>query len=138
MINDRLTIPHAEIGFSFARSAGPGGQNVNKVNSKAVLRWRPGNSAALSVGVRERLLTQLGSRLTRDGDLVIASDTHREQGRNVGECLQRLKAIVAAAAKRPKHRRATRPTRASKERRLDAKRATSAKKANRRPPAGDA
>lgn len=138
MINDRLTIPHAEIAFSFARSAGPGGQNVNKVNSKAILRWRPGDSTALGFGVRTRLLAQMASRLTRDGDLVIASDTHREQGRNVGECLQRLKAIVAAATKPPKHRRPTRPTRASKERRLNEKRATSAKKANRRKPSDEA
>lgn len=134
MINDRVTIPHSEIAFTFARSAGPGGQNVNKVNSKAILRWRPGESIALGFGVRTRLLAQVASRLTRDGDLVIASDTHREQGRNVGECLQRLKAIVATAMKPPKHRRPTRPTRASKERRLSEKRATSAKKANRRKP----
>lgn len=138
MINDRVTIPHAEIGFTFARSAGPGGQNVNKVNSKAVLRWRPAESAALGDGVRARLLAQVGSRLTRDGDLVIASDKHREQGRNVGECLLRLKAIVAAATVRPKQRRASRPTRASKERRLSEKRANSAKKNNRRTPPEDA
>ena len=132
VIDDRLAIPRSEIQFTFARSAGPGGQNVNKVNTKAVLRWRPSESAALPPAVRQRLLSSVRHRLTREGDLVITSDRHREQGRNVGECLERLKALVAAAAKPPKKRRATRPTRASKERRLSDKRANSAKKSNRR------
>ena len=134
VVNDRITIPHGEIRFTFARSAGPGGQNVNKVNSKAVLRWRPAESVGLPEAVRSRLLDRLGARLTRDGDLVIASDTHREQGRNVGECLARLKSLVAGAATPPKRRRSTRPTRASKERRLKEKRLVAAKKANRRAP----
>jgi len=137
VINDRLSIPHGEIDFSFARSSGPGGQNVNKLNTKAVLRWRPAESAALSDTVRRRLLEQVENRLTRDGDLVIASDTHREQGRNVGECLQRLRAIVATAARPPKRRRPTRPTRASKERRLRDKRRTASKKSTRRTPPED-
>lgn len=132
MIDDRLAIPRSEIQFTFARSAGPGGQNVNKVNTKAVLRWRPAESVALPPAVRQRLLNSVRHRLTREGDLVITSDRHREQGRNVGECLERLKALVTAATKPPKKRRPTRPTRASKERRLSDKRANSAKKSSRR------
>lgn len=134
MINDWLAIPRSELQFSFARSAGPGGQNVNKLNTKAVLRWRPADSAALPPAIRDRLLTRHAGRLTREGDLVIACDTHREQGRNVGECLQRLKTLVSAAATRPKTRRATKPTRASQERRLQEKRARAAKKNARRAP----
>lgn len=132
VIDDRLAIPRSEIQFSFARSAGPGGQNVNKVNTKAVLRWRPAESQALPPAVRQRLLNSVRTRLTREGDLVITSDRHREQGRNVGECLLRLKALISAAAKQPKKRRPTRPTRASKERRLSDKRANAAKKSSRR------
>ncbi|QDT68425.1 Peptidyl-tRNA hydrolase ArfB [Planctomycetes bacterium MalM25] len=132
VINERLAIPRSEIQFSFARSAGPGGQNVNKVNTKAVLRWRPSASASLPAAVRQRLISEVKNRLTREGDLIITSDRHREQGRNVGECLQRLKALVSAAAKPPKRRRPTRPTRASKERRLNDKRANAAKKSGRR------
>ena len=124
--------PRSEIEFSFARSSGPGGQNVNKVNTKAVLRWRPAESAALPPAVRERLLKRHSGRLSNDGSLVIASDTHREQGRNIGECLQRLRLMVAAAATAPKTRRATKPSRGSKERRLKSKRLNAAKKANRR------
>ncbi|QDV73470.1 Peptidyl-tRNA hydrolase ArfB [Planctomycetes bacterium K2D] len=135
MINDRLAIPRSELQFSFARSAGPGGQNVNKLNTKAVLRWKPAESAALSPAVLERFLARNGGRLTREGELVIASDTHREQGRNVGDCLQRLRALVAAAAARPKVRRPTKPTKASQQRRLNAKRNQAAKKASRQSPA---
>ncbi|TWT94041.1 Peptidyl-tRNA hydrolase ArfB [Botrimarina colliarenosi] len=132
VINDWLAIPRGEIQFSFARSGGPGGQNVNKVNTKAVLRWRPAESAALPPAVLQRLLARHAGRLTRDGDLVIASDTHREQGRNVGECLNRLRALITSAVARPKVRRPTKATRGSQERRLRAKRTTAAKKASRR------
>lgn len=131
-MNDQLSIPRGEIEFSFARSAGPGGQNVNKVNSKAVLRWRPAGSAALPPAVLDRLLERNATRLTRGGVLVIACDTHRDQGRNVGECLQRLRAVVAAAAALPRVRRATKATRASQERRLQEKRSRAATKSTRR------
>jgi ribosome-associated protein len=136
VINERLTIPRSEIEFDFARSAGPGGQNVNKVNSKAVLRWRPASSAVLPTLVLQRLLEQSGNRLTRDGVLVIACDTHREQGRNVGECLHRLRALIVAAMARPRVRRPTKATRASQERRLNEKRVNAARKAGRRSDVG--
>lgn len=138
VIDERLSIPRDELHFSFARSAGPGGQNVNKVNTKAVLRWNPSESAALPDPVRRRLLDRLGNRLTGEGDLVISSGRHREQGRNVGECLSRLRALIVSAVTPPKRRIATRPSRASKERRLADKRAKSQRKANRRTPPEDA
>jgi ribosome-associated protein len=137
VINERLTIPRSELLFSFARSAGPGGQNVNKLNTKAVLRWKPADSVALPTVVLERFLAHNAGRLTKEGELVIACDTHREQGRNVGDCLQRLRALVAAAAARPKVRRATKPTRASQQRRLEAKKTQAAKKSSRQSPPGE-
>jgi ribosome-associated protein len=137
VINDRLTIPRSEILFTFARSTGPGGQNVNKLNTKAVLRWKPAESVALPPVILERFLERNGGRLTREGELVIASDTHREQGRNVGDCLHRLRALIVAAAARPKVRRATKPTRASQQRRLEAKRTQAAKKSSRQTPPGE-
>ena len=134
VIDEQLSIPHGELRFSFARSSGPGGQNVNKVNTKAVLRWRPAESLGLPDAVRARLLSRLANRLTTDGELVIASDRHREQGRNVGECLSRLRALVAAAKTPPKRRVATRPSRAANERRLREKRARSQRKSSRQKP----
>lgn len=136
MINDRLAIPPGELHFSFVRSSGPGGQNVNKVATKAVLRWRPSESV-LPADVVDRLVARVAPRLTTDGDLVIASDRYRHQGRNVGECLARLRGLLLAAAEPPKRRRATRPTRAATERRLQEKRARAQRKANRRPPGAE-
>lgn len=133
VITDRLVLDGEELRFSFARSSGPGGQNVNKVNTKAVLRWRP-EASDLPRDVVRRLLERCRGRVNEAGELVISSDRHREQRRNVTECLDRLRAIVIAAATPPKRRRPTKPTRASKEARLRAKRNRSRTKANRRPP----
>lgn len=136
-INERLSIPRNEIQFSFARSGGPGGQNVNKVETKAVLRWRPAESQALPEAVRERLLTSLRNRLTQEGDLVIACDRRRHRGRNMAECLSRLRELVDSAVEPPKRRVATKPSRASRDRRLDKKREVAARKRSRRPPSID-
>lgn len=102
-----------------------------------MLRWRPAESQALPAAVRDRLLASVGGRLSNDGDLVIACDRHREQGRNVAECLSRLRETVQAALRPPKRRVATKPTRASRERRIDSKRQRSAKKQLRKPPKTD-
>jgi ribosome-associated protein len=136
-IDDRLSIPLAEFRWEYSRSSGPGGQNVNKVNSKAQLRWNPGTSPSLPEPVRSRLLAQLGDRLTGEGDLLIASQTHRDQGRNAEACLEKLRAIVLAAAHPPKPRRPTRPTRASRVRRIEEKVRRSETKRDRRKPEPD-
>ncbi|TWT87575.1 Peptidyl-tRNA hydrolase ArfB [Pseudobythopirellula maris] len=136
-INERITIPRGELRFSFARSAGPGGQNVNKLNTKAVLRWSVATSAVLPNDVRRRLQQSFASRLTNDGELVIASDRNREQGRNVADCVERLRAMVLSAASPPRKRRPTRPTRSSNESRLSSKRAHAKKKERRRRPESD-
>lgn len=127
-----ISIPQDELHFTFARSSGKGGQNVNKVNSKAVLKWSPITSSAIPEGVRQRFLTQFGSRLNEEGDIIVMSDAHRDQGRNVAECLSKLKDMLASVWKPPKVRRATKPTFGSKMRRLKSKKEHSEKKANRR------
>jgi ribosome-associated protein len=128
VVNSRITIPQDELQFTFSRSAGPGGQNVNKVNSKATLRWSFAASAALPADVRERFVRQQRRRLTEAGDILVTSQRYRDQGRNVEDCLNKLRDMVAAAAVVPKVRRPTKPSRGSKERRLREKKQTAAKK----------
>jgi ribosome-associated protein len=135
-VTDSLTIPLDEFRFEFARSGGPGGQNVNKVNSKAVLRWKPGESPNLPPMVRDRLLRAVASRLTKEGELLVTSQLTRDQSRNVDDCLEKVRLLVLAAARPPKSRRASRPTLASKVRRVEAKiRRSSTKKLRRKPDA---
>jgi ribosome-associated protein len=131
-ITSRITIPDDELVFTFARSGGPGGQNVNKVNSKATLRWNPGASAALPDDVRERFLKQFASRLTTEGDLLIVSQESRDQPKNIAASLNKLKAMIAVVLTPPKKRRPTRPTKGSKTRRLKEKKQRSEVKAGRR------
>ena len=127
----RARLPLAELRFTFARSSGPGGQNVNKVESKAVLHWDVSASRGLPAAQLARFREKFAARLTREGVFVLASQRHRERERNVAECLGRLAAMLEAVARPPKPRRATKPTRASKERRLAEKRRVSRRKAER-------
>ena len=133
VINDRLKIPLREFRFSFARSSGPGGQNVNKLNTKALLRWAVMKSPSLPEPVCKRLLAKHRRRLSAEGDLLVTSQRFRDAGRNVADCLEKLRAMLAEAAERPKPRKPTRPTRASVRRRLDQKRRQSQKNQQRRP-----
>lgn len=128
MSGGALSVPPGELTFSYARSGGAGGQNVNKVSSKAVMRWRPAESEAIPGGVRERFLARFASRLTADGELVLASDRYRDRGRNVADCVERLHAMLAEVARPPTPRRPTRPGRGAKERRLGEKKRASEKK----------
>jgi ribosome-associated protein len=120
-ISDRITIPETELHVAFARSGGAGGQNVNKVNSKVELRWSPVTSAALGEDDRAWLISKLRGRLTNAGELLVTSERTRDQAKNRADAQAKLVAIVAAALFRPKKRRATRPTRGSKERRIGEK-----------------
>jgi len=136
-VSPRIIIPGAELEFTYARSSGPGGQNVNKVSSKAVLRWKPSTSAGLSEAVRARFLAMYGSRLTNDGELILSSQRSRDRLKNIADCLNRLSALILAVAVAPKTRRPTKPTKGSMERRLKTKKDESSKKQGRRPPSVD-
>lgn len=135
-VNPRLTIPEDDIKISFARSSGPGGQNVNKVNSKVTLRWSPGNSR-IDPGWRRRFETRYGNRINRDGELVLHSDKYRDQVRNRIDVKSKLVEMLLDCQAAPKARIETRPSRGSQRRRLDAKRRRSEKKQSRRGPRMD-
>ncbi|HKE13115.1 MAG TPA: alternative ribosome rescue aminoacyl-tRNA hydrolase ArfB [Myxococcota bacterium] len=125
-------MPLGELSFSYARSGGAGGQNVNKVSSKAVLRWPVRASAGLPAPVRARFLERFRHRLTADGDLLLTSSRFRDRGRNVADCIERLAAMLAEVASPPRVRKPTRRTRSAAEARLSEKRLTSRKKQTRR------
>ena len=131
-INAHLRIPDDELEWSYVRSGGPGGQNVNKVASKAVLRWNLAASPSLPEDVKARLRARQANRITAEGDLVLTSQRYRDQERNRQDCLDKLREMIAEAAVRPKARRKTTPTRGSQEARQQAKKRRAATKAGRR------
>jgi ribosome-associated protein len=136
-VNNRIHIPEQEFRWTFVRSSGPGGQNVNKVASKAVMHWNVDASPSLPKAVKERLRTLQRHRFTREGELLLSSQQHREQVLNVQDCLDKLREMLIQAATVPRKRRPTKPTRGSHERRLKGKRQRSARKVARRRPAED-
>ncbi len=133
-IAPNIEIPLSEVDFSFVRSSGPGGQNVNKLNTKAVMRWNVVASSGLPEGVRARFIERYRRRITTGGDIVLSSQRYRHQQRNIDDCLQRLRSMIAAIAVPPKPRRPTRRSRASVERRLRKKSQHSEKKHRRGTP----
>jgi ribosome-associated protein len=137
VVTGRVRIPSSEIALSYARSGGPGGQHVNRTESKVLLRWDALASTALSDEDRALLARALASRLTAAGELLVVSDVHRDQSRNVDEVVERFRRLVRAALARPKPRTKTRPTRSSRERRLAGKRRRGATKRGRRTSSDD-
>lgn len=133
-ISPSVVIPDGELSFAFVRASGPGGQNVNKVSSAVQLRFDLAGSGALSEPAKTRLRALAGRRLTDDGAILIIARNQRSQEHNRREALERLAELVRRALVAPKTRKATKPTRASKERRLESKgRQQQTKQGRRRP-----
>ncbi|MEM6363769.1 MAG: alternative ribosome rescue aminoacyl-tRNA hydrolase ArfB [Planctomycetota bacterium] len=131
-ITSTWTIRASELEFTAVRSSGPGGQNVNKVNSKVTLKWKPVAGPGFDDAWRRRLLTRHANQVNRDGFLVIHSDATRDQSRNRDDACRRLRGWLLDCRFPPKKRTPTRPTLGSKRRRLDAKKRRSQTKQQRR------
>ena len=131
-ITPSILIEEAEVKFTFIRSPGPGGQNVNKVATGVQLRFNVTNSPCLPEEVRQRLLLLLGKKLTATGDLIIKANCYRTQSRNKQDALSRLQALIQKVAIAPKKRKKTKPSLATRENRLETKKRHSKNKALRR------
>lgn len=131
-ITPAIRIPDEEFAWEYARSGGPGGQNVNKVASKATLRWAMAASPSVPDAVKARLRADSPSHVTADGEFLVTSQEYRDQERNRERCREKFAAMLLAAATPPKVRRPTKPSKSSKRRRVADKKKRSAKKATRR------
>ncbi|HEX3233275.1 MAG TPA: alternative ribosome rescue aminoacyl-tRNA hydrolase ArfB [Gemmatimonadales bacterium] len=137
IVSPALSLPLSELEYRASRSGGPGGQHVNTSSTRVEVWWDVAGSPALSEEQRARLLGRLSSRLDSSGRLRLVSSGSRSQLRNREEVTERLRDLVAAALRVPKPRKRTRPTRAAKAARLEAKRKRSAIKRERRPPGAE-
>ncbi|MFN6129329.1 MAG: alternative ribosome rescue aminoacyl-tRNA hydrolase ArfB [Planctomycetota bacterium] len=126
-----LTVPGSELQASFARSGGPGGQNVNKVNSKAILRWDLNQTQVLFPMTLQRLRALAKNRINDEGELVLTCQVHREQSRNLEACREMLRGLLLEAIKPVIPRKPTQPSSGSRRRRMEAKRQTGEKKKSR-------
>lgn len=126
-----ISIPEHEFEYSVARSSGPGGQNVNKVNSKVVLRWNVVGSAHFPEAVRQRFLARFATKITVAGEVVISSEEFRDQPKNRNACLEKLSQMILEVLTPPKRRRPSRPTRSSVAVRKESKRKLGEKKSKR-------
>ena len=131
-VTDTISIDESEIEESFVRSSGPGGQNVNKLSTAVQLRFDVRHSPSLPNDVAIRLMALGGRRITKDGVLVLIAQSHRTQERNRADALERLVALIKEASVKPTPRRATKPTKASKQRRIEGKKRRSGLKDMRR------
>ena len=132
-----ITIPARELGVSYSRSGGPGGQKVNKVETKATVRFDVVHSLAVPEWARPLLLERLGGRLTNEGELVVSSERHRSQPQNLEAARERLTELLRGALVRDRERKATKPTVGSKRRHAESKRRHATRKQGRRVGADD-
>lgn len=135
-IDSRTAIPMEEFTITYVRSGGPGGQNVNKVATKAVVRWDATHSPSMRDDVRERFVAKFAARLTTHGELIMTSQRYRSQDRNLTDCLEKIRDMVREVLVAPRKRKATKPTKGSVKRRLTEKKQTSERKSSRRAPGG--
>ncbi len=124
-------IPAGELDFSFSRSSGAGGQNVNKVNTKVSLRWNIQKSTSLAKAVKERFVKKYKRRISEGGVLILHSQRFRSQARNIADCIEKLHEMIETVAKPPKRRVGTKPTRSSVEKRIKTKKSKSETKKTR-------
>jgi ribosome-associated protein len=129
-----IRIPRHEVAIEMSRASGPGGQHVNKTETRVVLRFWVAGSRSIPEDARVRILARLEPRLTRGGEILVACDAHRERSRNLSEAFTRLVEILRAANRVERARKKSKPSRRQKQKRLDAKRRTSATKVQRKPP----
>lgn len=129
---EHVSIPEGELVCKASRSSGPGGQNVNKTSTKAVVRWNVRSATGIRDDVKGRFVARFASRITAAGDILITSDRHRDQPRNLEDCIAKLRAMLEEVATAPIKRKATRPGRAARERRIQSKKTRGAVKSLRR------
>lgn len=136
-ITDTIVVPSSDFSWEFMRASGPGGQHVNKSDTAVRLRFELDRCEVISEGVKARIRSARRGLINLDGTLTVACESHRSRQRNIDAARERLAALILAHLEPPPPRRPTRPTKASKERRIDAKKKRGEAKAGRRPVSGD-
>ena len=131
-ITDNIAIPKTEFEFRFSRSPGPGGQNVNKLNTKVTLKWAVEKSPSISAELKQKLRQKFPNRFSKDNIFSVTSHRYRDQGRNISDCLVKLKKLILLANQPKIVRKPTKPTKGSQKRRLENKKKLAAKKQLRR------
>ena len=113
VVNDRIKVPLSELTFSYARSSGPGGQHVNKVNTKVTMHWSVRDTESIPVDLRDRFCARYRRRINKEGQFVLRSQRFRDRGRNVEDCLEKLRQMILEVSKPTLPRKKTKPSRSS-------------------------